>query len=194
MREETSTVPPRLDQRIAAALHTYRYAAPAVLATVAVPVLVAWDWSGFSKSGWENVYVVPCAWLFVFGLGWVLIWVPRFLLGIPALMSRLRQEQEAEQQIATIRARVEGWRALQAQVLESPLSTPNAPLCAACHQPLPREGADLPPAPPGLPPAFLGTVCRSCARIECYGCRGGVGLPCSSCGGAVSPAYHHMFG
>ena len=40
---------------------------------------------------------------------------------------------------------------------------------------------------------FLGTVCESCGNVECYSCRGGVGLPCSRCGGTASPAYAKLF-
>lgn len=38
-----------------------------------------------------------------------------------------------------------------------------------------------------------GPPCYRCANPECYKCRGGVGLPCSKCGGDVSPAYQKLF-
>jgi hypothetical protein len=40
---------------------------------------------------------------------------------------------------------------------------------------------------------YLGTVCRECGKVECYTCRGGVGLPCSACHGKVTPAYDKLF-
>lgn len=71
-------------------------------------------------------------------------------------------------------------------------------VCASCGKRLPRDAdrdgsaieASLLAASGGL---YLGTVCGQCGKVECYSCRGGVGLPCSGCGGHVSPAYAKLF-
>jgi hypothetical protein len=72
------------------------------------------------------------------------------------------------------------------------------PVCAKCRRSLPLEEPDAADLAfmrhMRMPTCYLGTVCQACGKIECYSCRGGPGLPCSTCGGSVSPAYAHMFG
>jgi len=68
------------------------------------------------------------------------------------------------------------------------------PFCCRCAKPLELERQDLSdPLQRVLPMTFLGTVCKICRTVECYRCRGGVGLPCSKCGGDISPAYQKLF-
>ena len=67
----------------------------------------------------------------------------------------------------------------------------SGPRCSRCRTSLKLEVSTA--VPSGLPRCYLGSVCKSCGRIECYNCRGGVGLPCSSCAGEVLPAYEHLF-
>ena len=67
----------------------------------------------------------------------------------------------------------------------------SGPQCSRCRTSLKLEVSTA--VPSGLPRCYLGSVCKSCGRIECYNCRGGVGLPCSSCAGEVLPAYEHLF-
>jgi hypothetical protein len=76
------------------------------------------------------------------------------------------------------------------------------PICSTCGKPLPRDHdldrnfyvnsleRAIKQFSGGL---YLGTLCQKCGKVECYSCRGGVGLPCSACKGAVSPAYAKFF-
>lgn len=65
--------------------------------------------------------------------------------------------------------------------------------CDRCHRPLRAEDPDPVKLRLGMPRAYLGTVCTKCGRIECYTCRGGVGLACSKCGGGVDGAFQQYF-
>lgn len=68
----------------------------------------------------------------------------------------------------------------------------SAPRCHACRSTLPtidmgRGAVVTLGAPPIL---FGGVICGVCHRVECSACKGrDIQSPCSSCGGAVMPAY-----
>jgi hypothetical protein len=75
-------------------------------------------------------------------------------------------------------------------------------VCSTCRKPLQRDhsldsGYGLSEIERALRSysggLYLGTVCQQCGKVECYSCRGGVGLSCSNCGGDVSPAYSRLF-
>jgi hypothetical protein len=83
------------------------------------------------------------------------------------------------------------WEQTTGRKIASVLST--APRCYRCGNPLELGPQPLVPLQALLPATFLGSVCKSCSAVECYKCRGGVGLACSKCGGEVMPAYQKMF-
>jgi RNase P subunit RPR2 len=67
------------------------------------------------------------------------------------------------------------------------------PVCERCQKPLTMEDPDAFKIQHRMPSAYLGTVCMNCGKVECYRCRGGVGLPCSWCSGEVDGAFVHHF-
>ncbi len=72
-------------------------------------------------------------------------------------------------------------------------AAPNAK-CDRCGKLLELEPLDPSDALQAvLPRTYLGTICDVCSKVECYQCRGGVGRPCSWCGGHASPAYVAKF-
>lgn len=73
------------------------------------------------------------------------------------------------------------------------LTAVKRPICERCGKPLRMEDRDQTKILIGIPSAYLGTVCMRCNRVECYQCRGGIGLPCSRCGGEVDGAFVHHF-
>ena len=129
-----------------------------------------------TRFGFSTLVGILFLWLICYGFvrGIVL------LVESPSFVAeKLRKKKAAKAQ-----------RELLKMVLGHTSVSRSTPRCSLCAEPLKLEESHE--VPSGLPRCYLGTVCKSCGRIECYSCRGGVGLPCSLCSGSVNPVYEHL--
>lgn len=144
------------------------------------------------KASWTEYLGLVLVWALYCGLAWAALAALIFIVRLSWLDYLRDVGQGLWQEWRDHRARAHALATFERLAHHDSGTAITPPLCASCRKPLPREEPDAVAIALGLP-AFLGTVCRTCGRIECYRCRGGVGLCCSSCGGAVSPAYDHLF-
>lgn len=178
-----------MDPMIKAVLASYAVQLPVILAWVAGLVIALVRWKTHPKVSMLAFIAFAVLLLQLLIDTYLNVWMPRWFVETRHLSSSEVGNFMSVKGIVSNVVRTAMWVLVITALFG--WRAKSAPRCSRCGNPLTLE--DSTAVPLGLPRSYLGTVCRPCGKIECYKCRGGVGLPCSSCAGAVLPAYQHLF-